>query len=173
MGRLFGFPVLISSRAGVRTGVLVLQRVPKWGKMQAMAEKHKPDEARSRNMAAIKSKDTKIELFVRRALYAAGFRFRLHRRDMPGKPDVILPRLRVVVFVHGCFWHGHVCKEARRPKSNLKYWTPKIEGNMARDARVRSEIEALGWNVYVLRECTIHEDTRKLMRNLGRRRTAA
>jgi len=149
-----------------------LQRVPIWGKMQMMAI-HAPDEARSRNMAAIKNRDTKIELIVRKALHAAGFRFRLHRKDLPGKPDVILPRLRTVVFVHGCFWHGHICKEARRPKSNLAYWTPKIEGNMARDARVQSEIEASGWKVFTVRECTIHEYTRKLVQILRKRRAAA
>lgn len=129
-----------------------------------------PDEARSRNMAAIRNRDTKIEFIVRRALHAAGFRFRLHRKDLPGKPDVVLPGLRAAVFVHGCFWHGHVCREARRPKSNLAYWTPKIEGNMARDARVRSDIEDRGWKVFIVRECTVREDTRRLIQILRRRK---
>lgn len=137
--------------------------------MQLMTRMHAPDKVRSRNMAAIKNRDTKIELIVRRALHAAGFRFRLHRKDLPGKPDVVLPKLQTAVFVHGCFWHGHICKEARRPKSNLAYWTPKIEGNMVRDARVLSAIEAMGWNVFVLRECTIHEDTRELIDRLKRK----
>ena len=131
-----------------------------------------PDEARSRNMAAIRNRDTKIELFVRSSLHAAGFRFRLHNKELPGKPDVTLSRLRAVVFVHGCFWHGHICKEARRPKSNLAYWTPKIEGNMARDSRVRSEIETQGWRVYVVRECTLQQDTRRVIRRLQRLRAA-
>jgi DNA mismatch endonuclease (patch repair protein) len=124
-------------------------------------------DARSRNMAAIKSRDTKIERIVRKALHAAGFRFRLHRRDLPGKPDIVLLRYGTVVFVQGCFWHGHICKEARRPKSNLRYWTPKIEGNMARDLRVQAETKALGWHVFVVRECTVQRDTRKLIRRLS------
>ena len=138
-----------------------------------MARINPPDEARSKNMAAIRSKDTKIELTVRRALHAAGFRFRLHRANLPGRPDVILPSLKSVVFVHGCFWHGHVCKEAHRPKSNLSYWTPKIEGNMARDSRVQAETVDLGWKVFVVRECTVHQDTRKLLKKLERLRPAA
>lgn len=150
-----------------------LQRQPIWGKMQSMAKIRPPDEARSRNMAAIRSKDTKIEIIVRKALHSAGFRFRLHRADLPGRPDVILPGLKSVVFVHGCFWHGHVCKEARRPKSNLSYWNPKIEGNMARDSRVQTETAALGWKVFVVRECTVQQDTRKLIQNLERLRPAA
>jgi DNA mismatch endonuclease (patch repair protein) len=127
-------------------------------------------ESRSRNMAAIRSRDTKIELTVRKALHVAGFRFRLHRKDLPGKPDVILPGLRTAVFVHGCFWHGHVCKEARRPKSNLRYWNPKIEGNMARDRRVQAEIKARGWVAFVVRECTVERDTKRLLGVLAARR---
>jgi len=125
------------------------------------------DATRSRNMAAIRSQNTKIELHVRRALHAARFRFRLHRKDLPGKPDIVLPRHKTVVLVHGCFWHGHICKEARRPKSNLGYWGPKIEGNMARDARVRSELEARGWNVVVVKECSVKEDTSDLIHMLS------
>ena len=123
-------------------------------------------EARSRNMAAIRSRDTKIEVRMRRALHAAGYRFRLHRRDLPGRPDIILPRYRTVVFVHGCFWHGHVCKEARRPKSNLSYWLPKIERNMARDTKVLAKTRRLGWRAFVARECTIERDTSRLLTKL-------
>lgn len=129
-------------------------------------------EARSRNMAAIRSQDTKIEMHVRRALHGAGFRFRLHRRDLPGKPDIILSRFRTVVFVHGCFWHGHICKEARRPKSNLGYWLPKIERNMARDIVVKAKARRLGWRVFVCRECTIEGDTRRLLAKLTTLRAA-
>ena len=77
-------------------------------------------------MAAIRSEDTEIEMRVRRALHAAGFRFRLHRKDLPGKPDIVLPRYRVAIFVDGCFWHGHECIEGHEPKSNTDYWVPKI-----------------------------------------------
>lgn len=121
-------------------------------------------------MAAIRSGDTKIELLVRKALHSSGFRFRLHNKHLPGRPDVVLARFKTVVFVHGCFWHGHICKEARRPKSNLRYWTPKIEGNMARDARVQAETKAMGWKLVVIRECTVQNDTRKLVRTLRKRR---
>jgi DNA mismatch endonuclease, patch repair protein len=131
-----------------------------------MASLVPPSEQRSRNMAAIRSRDTKIELYVRRAVHAAGYRFRLHRKDLPGKPDLVLPRLKTVVLVHGCYWHGHICKEAKRPLSNLSYWTPKIEGNMARDARNIAALHEMGWRVYVVRECTVREDTTELIRLL-------
>lgn len=128
-----------------------------------------PSEARRRNMAAIRSQDTKIELLVRSSLHAAGFRFSLHRRDLPGRPDIVLPAKRAVVLVHGCFWHGHICKEAKRPKSNRGYWTPKIEGNMRRDRRVRRQLRAQGWSVFVVRECTVHKDTKRVVGALRNR----
>lgn len=127
------------------------------------------DEARSRNMSAIRSRDTKIEFAVRKALHAAGFRFRLHRKDLPGRPDVVLPGRRTVIMVHGCFWHGHICKEAKRPKSNLTYWAPKIEGNMRRDTRVRRQIRSKGWSVLVVRECTVQRDTERVIQALKKR----
>ena len=132
-----------------------------------------PTEQRSRNMAAIRSRDTKIELYVRRAVHRAGFRFRLHSKTLPGKPDLVLPRFRLVVLVHGCYWHGHVCKEARRPNSNLSYWTPKIEGNMARDRRVQQELCGLGWEVFIVRECTVSQDTADLLGILQSKRVAS
>lgn len=130
-------------------------------------------DARSRNMAAIRSRDTKPEMLVRRAVHRAGFRYRLHAKHLPGKPDLVLLRHKVVVFVHGCFWHGHICREARRPRSNLDYWTPKIEGNMRRDAAATASLQALGWRVVVVRECTVMEDTSgllELLRVSGRAR---
>lgn len=107
-------------------------------------------------MALIKGRDTKPEMRVRRALHAVGLRYRLHARDLPGKPDSVLRSRRVVVFVHGCFWHQHSdpsCKLARMPKSKLEFWRPKLEGNRLRDVRVRQELEARGWSVVEVWEC--------------------
>ena len=113
-------------------------------------------EVRSRMMAAVRSRDTKPELALRRALHAAGFRFRVHSRIGKARPDIKLTRYRAAVFVHGCFWHGHdPCRLARRPKSNTGFWNGKIEGNMARDARNLAELRAAGWRVAVVWECAI------------------
>lgn len=117
-----------------------------------MADRLDP-EARSRLMSRIRGKDTAPELAVRRALHAAGFRFRLHRRDLPGTPDLVLPKWRVAVFVHGCFWHGHGCPQGRLPKSREDYWHPKIAANRARDGRKAAELEAAGWRVFAVWEC--------------------
>ena len=100
---------------------------------------------RSAIMARVKSRDTGPEMEVRRALHRAGHRFRLHRSDLPGRPDLLFPRHRLVLFVHGCFWHWHGCKRSRMPRSNVEYWTAKIERNVNRDAQTRSELEHLGW----------------------------
>ena len=121
-------------------------------------------------MAAIKSKDTAIEMQVRRALHAAGFRFRLHRKDLPGKPDIVLPRYRVAIFVDGCFWHGHECIEGHTPKSNTDYWGPKIRRNAERDRINRLVLTADGWQVEALHECTIVHDTAGLVSMLTSRR---
>ncbi|KAA3442009.1 very short patch repair endonuclease [Mesorhizobium sp. SARCC-RB16n] len=113
------------------------------------------DSVRSRNMAAIRGKDTVPELRVRRFLYAQGLRYRLHAGGLPGKPDLVFRSRYTVVFVHGCFWHGcpH-CRTGRRTvKSNAGYWTPKLERNKARDTRVRAELKGLGWRVFVIWEC--------------------
>lgn len=126
-----------------------------------------PTEQRSRNMAAIRSRDTRLEMSVRSVVHRAGFRYRVDSKRLPGKPDLVFPRFRLVAFVHGCYWHGHICREARRPNSNLSYWTPKIEGNMARDAKVKRQLVSLGWEVFVIRECSVTEDTAKLLMLLG------
>ena len=105
-----------------------------------MADRRFDPETRSRNMSAIRSKDTGIEMFVRRALYAAGFRFRLHRKDLPGKPDIVLPRYRMVIFVNGCFWHGHDCIEGHRPKSNTN------TGRRARNLPNMSPKRCVSWS---------------------------
>ncbi|MVA99302.1 DNA mismatch endonuclease Vsr [Nitratireductor sp. CAU 1489] len=120
-------------------------------------------EQRSRVMARIGQKNTAPELFVRRALHAAGLRFRLHRRDLPGSPDLALPKHRMVVLVHGCFWHGHDCRRGMRPQSNVEFWAPKLERNMERDRQVRSKLEALGWRVVIVWECALDEGVQSIL----------
>lgn len=112
--------------------------------------------ARSRNMASIRSKDMKPELAVRKLAHALGFRFRLHRKDLPGKPDLVFPKFKAVIFVHGCFWHQHDdprCLDGRSPKSNLDYWGPKLARNLERDALSRAMLEMQGWRSLVIWEC--------------------
>lgn len=115
--------------------------------------------ARSATMRAVKSKNTSPEMRVRRLLHKAGYRYRLHRADLPGKPDIVFPARRKIVFLHGCFWHGHDCRPKIRPTSNTAYWTPKIEGNMARDARNIEALREAGWQVLVLWECQLKDET--------------
>ena len=117
-------------------------------------------------MAAIRSKDTGPEMFVRRLVHAAGFRYRLHRRDLPGRPDLVFPQFRLAVFVHGCFWHGHDCDRAQRPRTNTEYWGPKIEGNVKRDQRNVLDLQQARWDVLTVRECTLKHDTEQLLRHL-------
>jgi DNA mismatch endonuclease, patch repair protein len=113
-------------------------------------------EARSRMMSGIRGSNTRPELAVRRYLHAQGFRYRLHARELPGRPDIVLPRYRTVVFVHGCFWHRHEgCRFAYRPKSREEFWEPKLEGNAARDARDQQRLRDLGWRVEVVWECEV------------------
>lgn len=115
-------------------------------------------ETRSRMMSGIRGKDTKPEMAVRQALYAAGFRFRLHRRDLPGVPDVVLSGRRVAVFVHGCFWHRHEgCRLAAVPSTRPEFWKSKLEGNALRDRRIVEQLRALGWRVLVVWECAIRD----------------
>jgi len=112
-------------------------------------------------MRAVKSRDTKPEMLVRRAAHALGYRFRLHRKDLPGSPDLVFPARKKVIFVHGCFWHGHECaRGARTPKTNTDYWRAKIARNVARDARARSALDALGWETLTIWECELKRDTR-------------
>lgn len=105
-------------------------------------------------MRRIKGRDTSPELRVRRLLHALGFRFRLHRKDLPGNPDIVLPRHKKVIFVHGCFWHSHDCGRGRRvPKSNVPYWTAKLERNRQRDTRNLEALRSAGWEPHVVWEC--------------------
>jgi DNA mismatch endonuclease, patch repair protein len=111
-------------------------------------------EERSRNMAKIRSRDTGPEVRVRRAAHALGLRFRLHRRDLPGTPDLVFPRLRVALFVNGCFWHRHEgCAKAYTPKTRIEFWQRKFDANVERDARKHAELTAAGWTPAVIWEC--------------------
>ncbi len=105
-------------------------------------------------MARVRSKDTTPEMKLRRALYAAGLRYRLHARELPGKPDIVFRSAKVAIFVHGCFWHQHDgCSRARMPSTRQDYWVPKLEGNAARDEQNQSALQAEGWTVLTLWEC--------------------
>jgi DNA mismatch endonuclease (patch repair protein) len=117
-----------------------------------------PDAARSRTMRAVKSHNTKPELIVRKLAHAMGYRFRLHRKDLPGSPDIVFPGRRRVIFVHGCFWHGHDCKRgSRQPKDNADYWRGKISKNISRDQRVTSELINQGWRPIIVWECELRD----------------
>ena len=105
-------------------------------------------------MRAVRGKDTKPEMAVRRALHRLGLRFRLQQRDLPGRPDIVLPRHRLAVFVHGCFWHHHsACPKATMPKTRVDFWSSKLEANQARDRRVASDLVEAGWRVLTVWEC--------------------
>lgn len=115
-------------------------------------------ERRSVNMAKIKDKNTGPEMRTRKAAHALGFRFRLHRKDLPGKPDLVFPKHKVALFVHGCFWHQHEdCRRASTPKSRTEYWTKKLARNVERDRQNRPALLALGWNPVVIWECETHD----------------
>lgn len=117
-----------------------------------MADKLTP-ERRSANMAKIRAKDTKPEMLVRRMVHGMGFRYRLHRKDLPGKPDLVFGPRRKVIFVHGCFWHLHTCRDGRIPASRRDYWEPKLQRNAERDAEHEAALQAAGWQVLTVWEC--------------------
>ena len=127
-------------------------------------------EKRSWIMGRVKGANTKPEMVVRRWLHAHGYRFRLHRADLPGKPDIVLAKYRTVVFVHGCFWHGHPgCGHADLPASNREYWEKKIGRNVVRDRERRRELRKLGWRVVTIWECSTRDPAafaKKLLRAL-------
>jgi DNA mismatch endonuclease, patch repair protein len=115
-------------------------------------------EKRSAVMRRVKGRDTTPELTVRRALTRLGARYRLHRKDLPGHPDIVMPGRRLALFVHGCFWHGHDCaRGARVPKQNRDYWLAKVARNRARDERSRGALAALGWRVETIWECELKD----------------
>lgn len=116
---------------------------------------------RSDRMSLVRSKNTKPELRVRSIVHRAGYRFRLHRRDLPGSPDLVFPSRRKVIFVHGCFWHAHPnpnCKRARVPKTRVEFWSDKFAKNRARDVRSVEQLNALGWKALTLWECELTSD---------------
>src|SRR4051812_4371582 len=117
-----------------------------------MADTRSPEQ-RSKIMSAVGTKDTGPEMIVRRILHAAGCRYGLHRRDLPGSPDVVMPSRKKIVFVHGCFWHGHKCRYGRPPKSRSEYWLPKLTANALRDKLNQSRLAKAGWSVLVVWQC--------------------
>lgn len=121
-------------------------------------DRHTPEQ-RSRNMSAIQSRNTAPERRVRSFLHSLGFRFRLHPSNLPGKPDIVLPKYHTVIFVHGCFWHCHKCSNGRRvPGTNSQYWAAKRAANVARDKRNALALKAASWNVVTVWECHTHTD---------------
>lgn len=110
-------------------------------------------EQRSALMSRIRSKNTKPELFVRSLVFSMGYRYRLHQKDLPGKPDLVFASRKKVIFVNGCFWHAHTCGLGFRPKSNVDFWEKKLEGNRLRDARNLRQLRALGWKCLTVWEC--------------------
>jgi len=120
-----------------------------------MADVHN-QQTRSFNMSRIKGKDTKPELLVRKFLFANGYRYRLHVKNLPGKPDIVLPKYKTVIFVHGCFWHGHAnCKYYVVPKTNTDWWLQKINGNIAKDAKAVKALKKAGWKIITIWECKL------------------
>jgi len=119
------------------------------------------DPVRSRIMAAVRGRDTAPELRVRRCLHAMGYRFRLHRRDLPGTPDIVLPRHRICIFVHGCFWHRHPgCRKTTTPKRNAEFWNEKFARNVARDEANGRALTSAGWNMVIMWECETEDSER-------------
>lgn len=112
---------------------------------------------RSRMMSNIRCKNTKPELIVRKYLHAAGFRYRLHVKDLPGKPDIVLPKYNTVIFIHGCFWHGHQCLLFKWPSTNVEFWLKKIERNRFLDNQSLVALQEKGWNVQIIWECEIRK----------------
>lgn len=117
-------------------------------------------ETRSKNMSRIKGKDTKPEVYIRKALHTRGFRYRLHRADLPGKPDIVFPKYKAVIAVNGCFWHKHRCHLFKWPNTRRDFWEEKINRNTWRDSQNKQKLEALGWRVLTIWECSMKGKTR-------------
>jgi DNA mismatch endonuclease (patch repair protein) len=123
-------------------------------------------EQRSANMRAVLGRDTAPEVLIRSILHRLGYRFRLHRRDLPGTPDIVLPSRRAVIFVNGCFWHGHGCRRGGLPTTNSEFWQQKISNNRERDRRVQKELRKEGWRVLIVWQCKT-KDEAKLLKTLS------
>jgi DNA mismatch endonuclease, patch repair protein len=121
---------------------------------------------RSKIMASVRTRNTRPEVRVRSLLHAAGFRFRLHRKNMPGSPDIVLARFNTVVFVHGCFWHSHKCRRGGRPATHTRFWDSKLDRNSERDRQNTRRLRAAGWHVAVIWECDIDGGVRRLVKRL-------
>ncbi|MBA3241119.1 MAG: DNA mismatch endonuclease Vsr [Acidobacteria bacterium] len=135
-----------------------------------MTDRMTPDK-RSALMSRVRTKGTRPEMIARQAIHAAGLRYRLHRKDLPGKPDIVLPALRVAIFVHGCFWHSHSCPKGRKsPQTNADFWAEKLARNAERDEAARSALTDTGWSVTVLWECALDETLDALIEELNDRR---
>ena len=126
---------------------------------------HSPKQ-RSYNMSRIKGKNTKPELLVRKWLWSEGYRYRLHRKDLPGKPDIVFPGRKKAIFVHGCFWHKHDCKYFKWPRSNEEFWKEKINGNVSRDKKNYKSLQECGWDYFVLWECELKGNAHLVFENL-------
>lgn len=130
--------------------------------LRTMADVHST-ETRSYNMSMIKGKNTKPEILVRKFLFANGYRYRLHAKNLPGKPDIVLPKYKTVIFVHGCFWHGHEgCRYYVVPKTRTDWWLNKINGNIANDERKKLALKKEGWRIITLWECELKPDKREV-----------
>ena len=141
---------------------------------------HLTPAGRSRVMSRIPSLNTRPELVVRKYLHSLGYRFRLHRKDLPGRPDIVLPRHKVAIWIHGCFWHSHHCQAGKLPQTNIDYWHPKLARNVSRDMSNRRKLARMGWMNFVFWECQIscsHKFSRRVellkRRILGRKIEAA
>lgn len=127
-------------------------------------------ETRSRVMSRIRSKNTKPEMAVRTAVHANGFRYSLHSKKLPGKPDLAFKKYKLAAFVHGCFWHGHTCGTVKLPSSNTGYWHEKIAKNQSRDEKALSQLKDMGWETVTIWECTIDKDLEELLSKLNNKR---
>ena len=122
-------------------------------------------EKRSLIMSRIAGKDTKPEMIIRKALFSEGYRYRLHRKDLPGNPDIVFPNHKKVIFINGCFWHGHNCKKAALPTTNKSFWKKKLTGNKERDKRNLAKLKAMGWKSLVIWQCQIKKNTLEIQIN--------
>ena len=128
---------------------------------------HLSPQRRSKLMGTIRGKNTKPELSVRKLLHTMGYRFRLHKKDLPGRPDVVLKKYGTVIFINGCFWHGHNCGRGKLPNTNVDFWKRKISGNVRRDARNQRRLRGIGWSVQNIWTCQIERDIERIIRRLA------